>query len=138
MLTSGYLENHRSHFGSERPIFNDPEQVIFDPKLSKAEKRALLASWASDAYSIENAPGQRMLPTGAVVSLACIMTALYRLDAEDEVAPNPKCGRPVRIPSLRLICKRPASSRDDDDDPPPSPAAVSIPLAFTQAYAEAA
>ena len=37
-------------------VFEHPNEVVSNPRLSLAEKRAILASWASDACAIEAAP----------------------------------------------------------------------------------
>ena len=39
--------------------FNHPSEVVNDPDLTLNEKRAILASWASDACAIEAAPALR-------------------------------------------------------------------------------
>ena len=40
--------------------FDHPSAVVEDPDLTLNEKRAILASWASDACAIEAAPGLRL------------------------------------------------------------------------------
>ena len=40
-------------------MFSHPREVVADPKLSLAEKRAILASWASDASAIASCPALR-------------------------------------------------------------------------------
>ena len=63
--------------------FDHPEQVVDDPDLTLNEKRAILASWASDVCAIEAAPPLRRLPgSGRVVSIDDILEALRRLDKE--------------------------------------------------------
>jgi hypothetical protein len=47
-----------------------------DPKLTTAEKKAVLASWISDARAVENAPSLRRLDSGAVVEVDAILHAL--------------------------------------------------------------
>ena len=49
--------------------FGHPSEVLNDPDLSLNEKRAILASWASDACAIEAAPELRSNPRGAPVPL---------------------------------------------------------------------
>ena len=39
--------------------FEHPRDVVSDPGLSLAEKRAILASWASDASAIASCPSLR-------------------------------------------------------------------------------
>ena len=62
-------------------VFDHPSDVVSDPDLSLNEKRAILASWASDACAVEAAPALRH-PAGAgkPVSFDDIMDALKRLD----------------------------------------------------------
>lgn len=62
--------------------FQTPSQVVNDPDLTLAEKRAVLASWASDACAVEAAPELRQPPNGPVVTYDDIMDALRALDGE--------------------------------------------------------
>uniref|UniRef100_Q07NF9 Uncharacterized protein n=1 Tax=Rhodopseudomonas palustris (strain BisA53) TaxID=316055 RepID=Q07NF9_RHOP5 len=78
----------------------DPDQVLRAPGLSRAEKRAMLASWASDAYAVEAKPWLRLIPNRAEpIALAAILEALRRLD--DEPEPPPKGGMAIRLADLR-------------------------------------
>jgi hypothetical protein len=43
--------------------FGHPSEVVEDPDLTLNEKRAILASWASDACAIEPAPIYAQCPT---------------------------------------------------------------------------
>jgi hypothetical protein len=61
--------------------FSHPQEVVCDPDLSIDEKRAILASWASDACAVEAMPAQRKSPAGATVTFDEIMDALKELDA---------------------------------------------------------
>lgn len=63
-------------------IFECPADVLNDPDLSLKEKRAILASWASDACAVEAAPALRKNPSGQVVSFDDIMDALRVLDRD--------------------------------------------------------
>ena len=63
-------------------VFDHPRDVLSDPDLSLNEKRAILASWASDACAIEASPALRRSPKGGVVSFDAIMDALRTLDRE--------------------------------------------------------
>src|SRR5271168_1596393 len=40
-------------------VFDHPKDVLADPSLSVSEKRAILASWASDASAIASCPALR-------------------------------------------------------------------------------
>ena len=62
--------------------FGHPSEVLNDPDLSLNEKRAILASWASDACAIEAAPELRSNPQGAPVHFDEIMEALRTLDRQ--------------------------------------------------------
>jgi hypothetical protein len=63
--------------------FSSPRDVINDPDLTLNEKRAILASWASDACAVEAAPALRQAPGGSVaVSVDEILEALRELDRE--------------------------------------------------------
>jgi hypothetical protein len=63
--------------------FGHPHHVVSDPDLTLNEKRAILASWASDACAIEAAPALRKTPgTGRLVRFDDIMDALRALDRQ--------------------------------------------------------
>ena len=62
--------------------FESPAAVLEDPDLTVNEKRAILASWASDACAVEAAPDLRAAPAGRVVRFDEIMEALRALDKE--------------------------------------------------------
>jgi hypothetical protein len=63
-------------------VFEHFGDVVSDPDLSLNEKRAILASWASDACAIEAASALRKTPAGRVVSFDEIMDAMRALDKE--------------------------------------------------------
>ena len=62
--------------------YSHPTEVVSDPELSVNEKRAVLASWASDACAIEAAPDLRQRGNGPPVAFDDIMDALKLLDGE--------------------------------------------------------
>jgi hypothetical protein len=62
--------------------FAHPLAVVNDPDLTLNEKRAILASWASDACAIEAAPELRHPPGGRLIRFEEIMDALRTLDAQ--------------------------------------------------------
>ena len=64
--------------------FSHPSDVLNDPDLTLNEKRAILASWASDACAIESAPALRCARAqgGKPVAFDDVMDALRALDAE--------------------------------------------------------
>ena len=62
--------------------FSHPTDVVNDPDLTLNEKRAILASWASDACAIESVPALRAPPKGGrPVAFDDVMDALRALDA---------------------------------------------------------
>ena len=62
--------------------FGHPSEVVDDPDLTLNEKRAILASWASDACAIEAAPELRFAPGGPPVRFDDIIEALRTLDKQ--------------------------------------------------------
>jgi hypothetical protein len=63
--------------------FGHPRNVVGDPDLTLNEKRAILASWASDACAIEAAPTLRRLRRAErLVPFDDIMDALRALDQQ--------------------------------------------------------
>jgi hypothetical protein len=63
--------------------FGHPRRVVEDPDLTLNEKRAILASWASDACAIEAAPALRQAPGSAQpVQFDDVMDALRALDQQ--------------------------------------------------------
>ena len=63
--------------------FSHPADVVNDPDLTLNEKRAILASWASDACAVESVPELRRAPVegGRPVAFDDVMDALRALDA---------------------------------------------------------
>jgi hypothetical protein len=115
-------------------IYAHPSDVTSNSKLTTAEKRAILASWISDARAVENAPSLRRLDSGAVVEVDAIQEALVLLDQQ---APDRReSGTRLHLSSQsRKVLLRwmnrispSKSSNDNDDDPPPAPAGLGIPF----------
>jgi hypothetical protein len=76
--------------------FEHPMNVVNDPDLTLSEKRAILASWASDACAVEAAPALRCTPgAGKTVEFDDVMDALRTLDrvAVSERKPIPRYRR---------------------------------------------
>lgn len=120
-----------------------PSELVEHPGMGVAEKRAVLASWASDARALEGAPALRQLDSGAIVRIDDILAALRALDERD--AADRGAARVIRFPfdrrRGRMAARRRAKptrfgQRDDDDDPPPCPAAMAWPVrpSFVTAY----
>src|ERR1700748_3078862 len=76
--------------------FEHPRDVVSHLGLTLAEKRAILASWASDASAIASCPALRAPESlKAPVTIDDILDALCSLDA----GPNPPGGKPMRLRS---------------------------------------
>jgi hypothetical protein len=73
--------------------FAHPMDVVRDCDLTLNEKRAILASWASDACAVEAAPDLRTTPSGKTVRWDDIMDALRLLDSQSADAPRPSRAR---------------------------------------------
>lgn len=83
--------------------FSHPRDVLKDPGLTIAEKRAVLASWASDASSVREEPNLRwLLGTPEPVPLADVREALLRLDLWEATAASFPSSGTDRPSSLRL------------------------------------
>jgi hypothetical protein len=83
-------------------VFNHPRDVVSHPTLTLAEKRAILASWASDASAIASCPALRA-PNGlkAPVTIDEILDALCVLDGRPW---DPPGGKPFRLrPTQRAL-----------------------------------
>ena len=109
-------------------LFAHPDEVVDDQALTLAEKRSLLASWASDACAVEGSPSLRQLTSGAVVRVDDIMAALKSLDRDE----FPKKSLPAFHQSFSRRRSKPTVSRrsprpEDDDEPPPFAAGAAIP-----------
>ncbi|WP_064681960.1 hypothetical protein [Rhizobium bangladeshense] len=65
--------------------FSHPRDVLTAPDISNDEKRAILASWASDIFAIESVPALRLYPGAErAVSYDEILEALKGLDKGDQ------------------------------------------------------
>ena len=78
-------------------VFDHPRDVLADQTLSRAEKRAILASWASDAAAVASCPSLRAVPGARrAVSIDDILEALGELDPSPR---HPPGGKPARLKS---------------------------------------
>lgn len=74
--------NLKKPYGTVRR-FAFPHEVVEDPSLSIAEKRAILSEWASDASAVESFPTLRLLRgTSFPVTFSAVMDARDQLDRE--------------------------------------------------------
>jgi hypothetical protein len=69
--------------------FAHPSEVVNDPDLTLNEKRAILASWASDACAIEAAPDLR---SNARAARRCGLTTSWK-----------RCGRLIGKPTAIVV-----------------------------------
>src|SRR5689334_10454262 len=79
--------------------FEHPSNVVTDPDLTLNEKRAILASWASDACAVEAIPHLRCAPGGKRrIRFDDVVEALRTLDkqANDRAADGARYLRVVR------------------------------------------
>jgi hypothetical protein len=76
--------------------YDSPDEVLADHKLSAAEKRVILSSWASDMYAVDSNPALRKVPGIAQsMRLEDILRALRQLDGEND--PSPRGGAAMRV-----------------------------------------
>jgi hypothetical protein len=82
-------------------VFDHPRDVLADATLSRAEKRAILASWASDAAAVTSCPSLRAVPGAKrLVPINDILEALSSLDHSPRTPPG---GKPARLKSTDRV-----------------------------------
>jgi hypothetical protein len=82
-------------------IYDHPSDVLADPTISIGEKRAILASWASDAASVTSNPALRELPgSHRMVTIDEVVEALFALDHGPKGPPG---GKPARTKSTTRV-----------------------------------
>ena len=90
--------NEILHPGS---VYDHPRDVVADPTRSIGEKRAILASWASDAAAVTSNPVLRELPgSHRRVTIDEILEALSSLDPRPKGPPG---GKPARRKSTARV-----------------------------------
>ena len=82
-------------------VFDHPRDVVADPTISIGEKRAILASWASDAAAVASNPALRELPGAHPVTVDEILEALSGLDPRPPK--GPPGGKPSRLKSVSRL-----------------------------------
>jgi hypothetical protein len=95
--------------------FAHPRDVVADPDLTRNEKRAILASWASDACAVEAAPALRCAPgSERPVSVDAILEALRGLDkASADTGRAAWLRRQTRRRSIEVFRSLRRPTRDD-------------------------
>ena len=101
--------------------FAHPMDVVRDEDLTLNEKRAILASWASDACATEAAPDLRVTSSRSVVRWDDIMDALRTLDKETEnyAKPLPHYKRVLARKDAGLLGMRRPRGRNRNDQGAP-------------------
>jgi hypothetical protein len=78
-------------------VYKHPGDVVQDPTITIGEKRAILASWASDAASVASNPVLREFPgSHCRVTIDEVLEALSALDRGPKGPPG---GKPMRTKS---------------------------------------
>jgi hypothetical protein len=92
--------------------WSKPAQVLSNTSLAVEAKRALLASWASDANAIPNMPALRRLEDGTVLDIDEILEAMRRLDDPlgDDEPPTPVAARVPPAATFDLSGERRAAA----------------------------
>lgn len=101
-------------------LFAHPDEVLGDQELSLTDKRSLLASWVSDAFSVENSPSLRQLASGAIVCVDDIMDALKSLDEPRREAAFTISQSFERRGGKPVARRRNRESSNGDEPPPPA------------------
>ena len=82
-------------------VYDHPREVVADDSLSVGEKRAILASWASDAAAVASNPALREWPgSHQRVTIDEVLEALSSLDSGPSQPPG---GKPARLKSTSRV-----------------------------------
>ncbi|WP_238313511.1 hypothetical protein [Methylobacterium crusticola] len=103
-------------FCSPGDVFRRPREVLSYPGLSRAEKRTILASWASDARAVDSCPALRCLPgcRAEPVPLDEVLAALQELDGERANRTDAKMPEHRSSPGLGCRWRDRARTRESD------------------------
>jgi hypothetical protein len=82
-------------------VYDHPRDVVADSTLSIGEKRAILASWASDAAAVASNPALREIPGSR--RLVRVEEVLGALSALDTTPKGPPGGKAARIKSTARV-----------------------------------
>lgn len=94
------------------PVFTRPSEVLTSNELTLDQKRAVLASWASDAWAVESMPALRLCPVGGrPEQVDEVLAALQALDAEGH-GHEPMSARPRRGQVPLVHRARPTYARE--------------------------
>jgi len=82
-------------------VYDHPRDVVANQTISIGEKRAILASWASNAAAVASSPALRELPaSGRLVTIDDVLEALSALDHHPKGPPD---GKPARVKSAARV-----------------------------------
>lgn len=82
-------------------LYDRPEDVLSDGSLNLEQKRAILASWASDAVAVHDCPNLRApADLRRPVLVSDVLAALKRLD---DTMIDPPGGKPFRRRSVSRV-----------------------------------
>jgi hypothetical protein len=82
-------------------VYDHPRDVLTDQTISTSEKRAILASWASDAAAVVSNPALREVPgSHRTVTIDDVLEALSALDQGPKEPPG---GKPARTKSAARV-----------------------------------
>jgi hypothetical protein len=82
-------------------VYDHPRDVVADQTISLGEKRAILASWASDAAAVASNPALRELPgSRRLVTIDDVLEAMSALDHHPKGPPG---GKPARMKSAARV-----------------------------------
>ena len=117
----GFVENSHYEVGEgwdpndllhPAQAFEHPSHVVNDPDLTLNEKRAILASWASDACAPEAAPHLPCAPGGKQpVLFDDVMEALRKLDQQANEKDSARYRRVLRRSRFENRSRRPFGER---------------------------
>jgi hypothetical protein len=85
--TDFFSDNASAPALSVTAMLMHPDDVISNLQLTRAQKREILASWASDARAVHDMPALRQLDNGAIVRVDDVLRALSALDDDMRFAP---------------------------------------------------
>jgi hypothetical protein len=116
------IQDDEEHFDLDTLLhpanaFARPSDVVHDPDLTLSEKRAILASWASDACAVEAVPAIRQPPGTAPIRFDDIMDALRELDRQSDASRPMPHYRRVLAERRPGVFERKSPRRADDHGP---------------------
>ncbi|MBX5222489.1 MULTISPECIES: hypothetical protein [unclassified Rhizobium] len=102
-ISAAHLLHPAKHFGH-------PRDVLAAAEIDNDEKRAILASWASDIFAVESVPALRLYPGAErAVSYDEILEALKALDNGDR--PSARQDTSASLSSHRTRRRKPPTPR---------------------------